>query len=112
MAELEGFICPLCKQDLGTLLQLEAHFSEEHEETTRSKLKTNIKTFFDKARTLGKKKHQEHGVDEGAAAVSSRADGGAVVEPVTDVSGIDVDYWPPQEFGRLCLYDLNLELIQ
>ena len=48
MAELEGFICPLCRQDLKGFRQLEAHFREDHDESTRSKLKTNIKSFFEK----------------------------------------------------------------
>ncbi len=101
MAELEGFICPLCKADCRTFLQLEAHFSEEHEETTRSKLRANIKNFLGKARTLGRKKAMDVGVEEGAAAVSTRDRGGA--ELVTNVSGIDPDYWTPQEFGELRL---------
>ncbi len=103
MAELEGFICPLCKADCRTFLQLEAHFSEEHEETTRSKLRANIRNFLDKARTLGKKKHTELGVEDGAAAVSSKDEGGAArgAGHVTNVSGIDPEYWAPQEFGEM-----------
>ncbi|XP_069692806.1 rabenosyn-5 isoform X2 [Periplaneta americana] len=29
---LEGFLCPICKADLGTALQLHSHFQEEHTE--------------------------------------------------------------------------------
>lgn len=29
---LEGFLCPICKADLGTALQLHTHFQEEHTE--------------------------------------------------------------------------------
>lgn len=27
---MEGFLCPICKADLGTAVQLLAHFQEEH----------------------------------------------------------------------------------
>lgn len=107
MAELEGFICSLCKQDLKTFHQLEVHFQEEHGDSiaTSSKFRTNIKMFFDKAKTFGRKKPHDHGVDEGAAAVSMKEggveDGGE--GPVTNISGIDSEDWPPQEFGTLIL---------
>ena len=29
---LEGFLCPICKADLGTALQLHNHFQDEHTE--------------------------------------------------------------------------------
>jgi hypothetical protein len=29
---LEGFLCPVCKLDLGTALQLDAHFQEHIED--------------------------------------------------------------------------------
>ena len=38
-------------------------------------------------------------VDEGAAAASTRG-GVAEVGVVTNVSGIDPDYWEPQQFGE------------
>lgn len=28
----EGFLCPICMQDLGTVVQLQSHFEEEHSE--------------------------------------------------------------------------------
>jgi len=103
MAELEGFICSLCKQDLKTFHHLEAHFREEHDETTGSKRRTNLKSLFDKARTFGRKRQRDHEVDEGAAAVSMRgAEGEERGEgPITNISGIDPEYWAPQEFGTL-----------
>ena len=112
MAEVEegeGFYCPLCKQDLQNFRLLDAHFREEHEESRgTSKLKLNIKTFFDKAKSLSKPKSRfPHSVEDGASAVSrgdhsvsdsdERAD---LQEPVTNVSGI-ASYWPPQEPGEL-----------
>lgn len=120
MAEVhvEGFICPLCKVDLQSFQHLEAHFREGHGETGGSKFKTNFKSFLDRAKvSLGKKpqfqlsfKSQPSigGVDEGASAAPS---GGAIVGAgeqgpalvqahVTNVSGIDIEAWPPQESGK------------
>ena len=28
----EGFLCPMCMLDLGTVAQLQSHFEEEHSE--------------------------------------------------------------------------------
>ena len=111
MAEVEGFICPLCKQDLHSFQHLEAHFREEHSETGGSKFKTNIKSFFDRAKSsLGKKPQfqlslkTQLSVDEGASAgggASARDQLPALVEAhVTNVSGFDEDAWPLQEMGK------------
>lgn len=27
---IEGFLCPICMKDLGTVTQLQGHFEEEH----------------------------------------------------------------------------------
>lgn len=27
---IEGFLCPICMKDLGTVSQLQGHFEEEH----------------------------------------------------------------------------------
>lgn len=115
MAEVyvEGFICPLCKMDLQSFRHLDAHFREEHSETSGSKFKTNFKSFLDKAKaSLGKKPQFQlsfksqlsiGGVDEGAsAAPSGPGDHGAalVQAHVTNVSGIDLEAWPAQELGE------------
>ena len=109
MAEVEGFICPLCKQDLHSFQHLEAHFREEHSETGGSKFKTNFKSFLGKAKSsLGKKPQfsikAQLSVDEGASAssgVSVREQTPALVEAhVTNVSGFDNDVWPAQEIGK------------
>jgi hypothetical protein len=115
MAEVyvEGFICPLCKVDLQSFKHLDAHCREEHGETSSSKFKTNFKSFLDKAKaSLGKKPQFQFsfksqasigGVDEGASAAPSGPgdQGPALVQAhVTNVSGIDLEVWPPQEFGE------------
>lgn len=111
MAELEGFICPLCVQTFANVSQLEGHYKQEHEETRESKLKANIRSFFGK--TLGIKTPRGP-VDEGAAASPSLADVSATDEspesPVNNVSGIDTEYWPPQQFG--CSRDYVAEFKQ
>ena len=114
MAEAEGFICALCKQDLQSFQHLEAHFREEHSESGGSKLKTNFRSFLDKAKASLQKKPQfqfshksQLSVDEGASAAPGvgeafgREQGPALVEAhVTNVSGVDTEAWPSQEFGR------------
>ena len=122
MAEVEGFICPLCKQDLHSFQHLEAHFREDHSETAGSKFKTNFKSFLEKAKaSLGKKpqfqvSHKSQlSIDEGASACAD-AQGGpaglALVEAhVTNVSGFDVEAWPAQELGEHSII-LRLSLIQ
>ena len=109
---VEGFICPQCKVDLQSFQHLEAHCREEHGETTSSKFKTNFKSFLDKAKaSLGKKPQFQFkpqvsigGVDEGASAAPSGGAGGQglslVQAHVTNVSGIDLEAWPAQEFGE------------
>ena len=113
MAEAEGFICALCKQDLQSFQHLEAHFREEHSESAGSKLKTNFKSFLDKAKASLQKRPQfqlkpQLTVDEGASAApgvgeafGGRDQGPVLVEAhVTNVSGFDVEAWPIQEFGK------------
>lgn len=114
MAEVyvEGFICPMCKVDLQSFQHLDAHCREEHSETSGSKFKNNFKSFLDKAKaSLGKKPQFQlpfksqlsiGGVDEGASAAPSGGDQGlALVQAhVTNVSGIDLEAWPTQEFGE------------
>lgn len=119
MAEVEGFICPLCKQDLHSFQHLDAHFREEHSETAGSRFKSNFKSFLDKAKTSLAKKPQfqisfknQLSVDEGASAAaagSGREQGPALVEAhVCNVSGIDAEAWPVQEMGKLVfLVELN-----
>ena len=108
MAEVEGFICPLCKLDLQSFKHLDAHFREDHNETAGSKFKTNFKSFLDKAKaSLGKKPQFQVSlktqipIDEGASAgVAGSGAGPALVEAhVTNVSGFDVEAWPAQELG-------------
>lgn len=102
---VEGFICPLCRQDLQSFKHLDAHFREQHRDMSgRSKLKTNFMSFLDKAKSSFTKK-PTYVVEDGASAVgvvsgSEAAEGGQVgIEAVTNVSGIDPLLWPEQKIG-------------
>ena len=92
---------------MRTFQQLDVHFREEHDESRGNKLKENIRSFFDKAKSLSKPKPRSaQNVEDGASAVargrSAHDDSveSEVNEPVTNVSGI-ASYWPPQELGEL-----------
>lgn len=113
MAELEGFLCPLCKEDCRSVRELEAHYREEHEEheeSSTSKLKNNFMNFVDKAKTTLKiDKSSKPTRDWGAgreyeSSGSHDLDDGnpsAVMEGhVTNVSGISTELWEPQEMGQ------------
>lgn len=104
MAELEGFLCPLCKQDCRSVHELEAHYREEHEESAASKFKKDFVSFFENAFNISPKQSRGRGSAKGADFVrssSSNADeDGGVLEPVTNVSGINPEEWDPQEIGK------------
>lgn len=108
MAELEGFICPLCMQALAGVSQLEEHMREEHGDSVTKKVKANFKSFLGKAKTFSKKIGGGGGagtdVSEGAAAVGTwKKDEFEEDEEdewrSTSLSGINTDLWPEQEFG-------------
>lgn len=87
MAELEGFLCPLCRQDCGSVQELETHYRVKHGESTGSKFKKVFK--------ISPKQNRAE------LAQSQSASGDyMMVEPVTNVSGINTDYWGPQEMGE------------
>lgn len=93
MAELEGFLCPLCKKDCFSVGELEAHYREAHDESSAAKLKRDFLSFFDKAvNTFVPDSPEQTRASSGEENVK--------LKPVTNVSGINTDYWDPQEFGR------------
>ena len=97
MAEVEGFICPLCMEDLKGISQLEEHFKHEHEEKRFSKLKavkSNLKNIIDKAKPKRMKKRD----DQRPTAAIVAQDATSPL-PAAIISGIDPALWPPQEFG-------------
>jgi rabenosyn-5 len=102
MAELEGFICPLCMMSLPGVSLLEKHVRENHDDTATGKMKANFKQFIDKAKSsLSKGKLAQDGpVSEGAAAVGHASDGSDDGDHhLINTSGINPLLWPEQEFG-------------
>ncbi|KAL3851951.1 hypothetical protein ACJMK2_015641 [Sinanodonta woodiana] len=92
----EGFLCPVCMKDLGTVTQLQSHFEEAHSSTEDKAVGHQIKELFDKAkRTLLGKKEDNYsstqGLSSGAYGVATSSDG----------LRYNIDYWEPQETGQI-----------
>ncbi len=104
MAQLEGFLCPLCKADCRSVQELERHYREEHESSRRAtKLINNFKNFVDMAKTsLKGETSPKPGAREVKEASSSveRSTSLASEGPVTNVSGISTELWEPQQTGE------------
>ena len=85
----EGFLCPLCMKDLGTLRQLQSHFNDEHSNMEDAGKPQN---FFDKAKRkiLGKE-----GIEQGS--YGRRED----LQTQSAGKELDFSYWEPQEIGIL-----------
>ena len=111
MAELEGFLCPLCKADCRSVHELEKHYREEHEESSsgRTKLINNFKNFVDMAKTslkidtspksgardAGRERTDTQSSASAECSLSLSTEG-----PVTNVSGISTELWEPQGIGE------------
>lgn len=109
MAELEGFLCPLCKQDCLSVHDLETHYREAHDESSTSKFKRDFISFFENAFSLSSSSSPRPGrAAELSRSVSSGAGNAEEVPltPVTNVSGISTEYWPSQEVGRVVVHSI------
>ena len=102
MAELEGFLCPLCRQDCRSVRELEAHYREEHQESAASKFKKEFVSFFENAFNISPKQSRAKGTSgpDLLRSISSPEADDYVPEPVSNVSGINPEYWDPQEMGK------------
>lgn len=107
MAEIaEGFLCPLCKQDCQSVRELEAHYRNEHDENTPSKkLKKDFLSFIDKAVNTFKIdiSPKQSRADRSRSLSQELESDDTVAEQVTNVSGINTEYWDPQEVGMSSL---------
>ena len=110
MAEIEGFLCPLCMQDCRSVQELESHYREKHDESAVSgteKFKKDFISFFGqvgnslKLESSPRPKRGE--VGRKADVGSTTEEGLVIVGPVTNVSGIEPAEWDPQEMGNLFL---------
>ena len=100
MAELEGFLCPLCKQDCLSVQELEAHYREAHEASAASKFKRDFVSFFENAFNISPKQGRAKSTDRSLGNSGSTDGDNSVQEPVTNVCGINKDSWDPQEMGK------------
>uniref|UniRef100_T1HBW2 C2H2-type domain-containing protein n=1 Tax=Rhodnius prolixus TaxID=13249 RepID=T1HBW2_RHOPR len=80
---LEGFICPICKSDLGTAVSLLSHFQDEHSEE-----QDLIKTFKDLLDKAKKKILKQESIPETSSLRKS-------VAPIADY------IFDPQDLGRI-----------
>ncbi|CAL1539277.1 unnamed protein product [Lymnaea stagnalis] len=89
---IEGFLCPICMKDLGTVTQLQGHFEEEHSSEDKAVFQ-QLKGFFDKAkkRILGDK-------FEGELIQQSET---TKREELVGLSGYDPSWWEDQEIGAI-----------
>ncbi|XP_064632775.1 rabenosyn-5-like [Lineus longissimus] len=94
----EGFLCPICMKDLGTVAQLQQHFEEAHSTEDKAVLQ-QLKDLF------GKAKKKILGLDEEEEQFG--AYGGEVAKSLpirqrsVDAGGIDPTLWEPQELGAI-----------
>jgi rabenosyn-5 len=90
---IEGFLCPMCMKDFGTVTQLQHHFEDAHNAEDKQVFQ-QLKGFFDKA------KKKILGDKEGNTFVEqvpgSSAEGGLN----TMLSGYDPSWWESQEMGQ------------
>ncbi|KAL8621156.1 hypothetical protein ACOMHN_004827 [Nucella lapillus] len=89
---IEGFLCPMCMKDFGTVTQLQHHFEDAHNAEDKAVFQ-QLKGFFDKAKKkiMGDKEtnpFMEQGTSSGGDGVYS-----------SSISGYDPTWWEPQELG-------------
>ncbi|KAL4226333.1 Rabenosyn-5 [Mactra antiquata] len=86
----EGFLCPMCMKDLGTVSQLQSHFEESHSTEDKATL-NQLRGLFDRAKRkfLGDK--EEVYVQDAQKVTSDTIS--------QSTSLYDVDYWQHQETG-------------
>ncbi|XP_071960547.1 rabenosyn-5-like [Antedon mediterranea] len=60
---LEGFICPMCKRNLNSVYQLQAHFEDVHR--AEEKIGVQLKEFIGKAKRKILKKREDINYEEG-----------------------------------------------
>ncbi|XP_041350163.1 rabenosyn-5-like [Gigantopelta aegis] len=92
---MEGFLCPLCMKDFGTVTQLQEHFEVAHTSEDKAVFQ-HLKGFFDKAkkRILGDKDLLGFSSPFGG----QREDDSSYFA-ASSVMGYDPSWWEPQELG-------------
>ncbi|XP_076448016.1 rabenosyn-5-like [Babylonia areolata] len=89
---IEGFLCPMCMKDFGTVTQLQHHFEDAHNAEDKAVFQ-QLKGFFDKAKKkiMGDKETNPF-IEQGS---SSGGDGSYAA----GISGYDPTWWEPQDLG-------------
>lgn len=93
----EGFLCPMCMKDLGTVTQLQGHFEEEHSAEDKDVLR-QLRGLFGKTikKILGDKD-----APSSAEPTNTNIDNGSqAYVPAPSVAGYDPSMWEPQEQGQ------------
>ncbi|XP_067684205.1 rabenosyn-5-like [Haliotis asinina] len=88
----EGFLCPMCMKDFGTVTQLQDHFEQAHSSEDKAVFQ-QLKGFFDKAKKkiLGEKEN------EYSSSVENQSGGNSYLSLLPFDS--DSSWWEPQELG-------------
>lgn len=88
----EGFLCPMCMKDLGTVSMLQDHFEEEHSNEDKDVLQ-QLRGLFGKAKKkiLGEKESSEY---EDQTEIIAGSYSGSITK-----SGYESSLWDPQELG-------------
>lgn len=91
----EGFLCPMCMKDLGTVTQLQSHFEEAHSAEDKDVLQS-LRGLFGKAKKkiLGDKDENGSFDSSDSTDVASK-----YKTPAPSVAGYDPSLWEPQEIG-------------
>ncbi|XP_060079177.1 rabenosyn-5-like [Ylistrum balloti] len=93
----EGFLCPMCMKDLGTISQLQGHFEEEHSAEDKDVLQ-QLRGLFGK--TIKKILGDKDTPNNSEVASSSSDNGQQGYIPAPSVAGYDPSLWDPQEPGH------------
>ncbi|KAK2142843.1 hypothetical protein LSH36_907g00018 [Paralvinella palmiformis] len=94
VAVREGFLCPICVQDLGSIAELQKHFENSHSGEDKDVI-NQLKGLFGKAKRKLMKKDKES--DDVFSAFSG--ENSDAVSSATNTGGIDPTMWEPQELG-------------
>jgi len=81
----EGFLCPICMEDLGTVYQLQQHFEETHNSEEDSDVLQSFKDFLGKAKKILKSDAPLDKLEKSFNKSNSSTN--------------EFHYWDPQEIG-------------
>lgn len=91
----EGFLCPVCMKDLGSIADLQEHFEEEHPQEDKAVIQ-QLKGLIGKAKRkiLGKERE-----DGSVGDFNGMSDAPVYTKPVLSATGYDPTMWEKQDPG-------------